>query len=237
MINGVNDFAGTIFESWDNTTDYLSLGKTNKELSNENAGLRNRHKSSFLAVDKNIFTWQDTVYKTNFQYVSAKVVQSTVNRKRNIILINKGSTSGLQADMGVISPKGVVGIIVSVSNNYSLVLPAIHLDSHIAAKLKGNNQKGTVNWDGKSYMEAEMTGIPGHVLINEGDSIITSGNSSVFPEGLLIGQVLSTEINTVDNFYNIKLNLAEDFNSIEHVYVIRNLMKEEIDELLNPDDE
>jgi len=224
---GVTGVAGVTYSVWSDITGYFTLKQQNRMLAEENARLRDNLQGSFRASDRKIFVWNDTVYQQQFQYVSARIVNASVNRQKNFLMINKGSNQGIEQNMGVIAGDGIVGMVKSVSANYALVLPVIHLDANISARLKRNDQKGIVNWDGKHFTYATMKGIPGHIGVERGDTIVTSGQSVFFPEGLKVGYVSDYVQNRSDNFYTITLRLAVDFNSIQHVYVIRNLLAAE----------
>ncbi|MFO7723736.1 MAG: rod shape-determining protein MreC [Bacteroidales bacterium] len=225
--SGVSDFTGGTYEAWKGITGYFGLKRKNRELAEENARLRSNLQGSFRASDKQIFVWNDTLYTRQFQYVSAQVVNATVNRKKNYLMINKGSNQGIEQDMGVFSSEGVVGMVKSVSRNFALIIPIVNIDANIAARLQKNDQKGIVTWNGQHFRNGTMHGIPGHIPIAKGDTVITSGQSIFFPEGLPIGTVAGFEKNLSDNFYTIKVRFAVDFNSLNYVYVIRNLMAEE----------
>ncbi len=224
---GISNMVGSSYAVWENITGYFGLKKRNRELAEENARLHNSMKGSFRASDKNIFVWDDTVYQQQFHYVSAQVVNASVNKKKNYLVINKGKNQGIESNMGVIAPNGVVGMVRSVSSNYALIIPIINIDANIAARLKKNDQNGIVSWNGKHYSKGIMKGVPGHIPLNRGDTIITSGQSLFFPEGIVIGYIENYRKNISDNFYTITLRLAVDFNSLNYVYVIRNLLAEE----------
>jgi rod shape-determining protein MreC len=225
--NSVSDFAGTTYVFWNGITGYFGLRQKNRLLAEENARLHNSLQSSFRASDKQIFVWNDTLYSRQFQYVSAQVVNASVNRQKNYLMINKGSNQGIEQDMGVFSPDGVVGMVKTVSPNFALIIPIINIDANIAARLQHNDQKGIVKWNGQHFRNGTMKGIPGHIPLARGDTIITSGQSIFFPEGLRIGTVAGFEKNRSDNFYTIKVRFGVDFNSLNYVYVIRNLMADE----------
>ncbi len=225
--NGVSSFTGNTFETWQGITGYFGLRKQNRKLAEENALLRNHQIESFRASDRKIFVWNDTVYQQQFQYVSAQIVNATVNRRKNFLLINKGRNQGIEKDMGVICSDGIVGMVKSVSSNFSLVIPVINIDANVAARLKKNDQAGVISWDGKHFSTGTMKGIPGHVSLKQGDTIITSGQSIFFPEGLPVGYVSGFRKNRSDNFFTVDVRFAVDFNSLTQVYVIRNLLAEE----------
>jgi rod shape-determining protein MreC len=228
----MSDLAGGTYSVWSNITGYFNLKAKNKALAEENALLHSRMPESFRASDKKIFVWNDTVYQQQFQYVSARIVNASINKKKNFIIIDKGSNQGIANDMGVISPDGIVGMVKSVSANYSLIIPVINIDASIAARLKRSDQKGIVSWEGRRFSHALMKGVPGHVELSAGDTVITSGQSIFFPEGIHVGYISGFTKNRSDNFYSIHLRLATDFNSLNYVYIIRNLMADEQIKLL-----
>jgi rod shape-determining protein MreC len=153
-------------------------------------------------------------------------------------MLNKGAAEGISRDMAVISPKGVVGIVRDVSANFCSVISVLHKDSKISAKIKKNNYVGTLVWKGMDYRTAHLQDIPTHVKLSLGDTVITSGYSHIFPEGVMIGTIKNFNILEGENFYTIKLTFSEDYNSLDHVYIINNLMKNEQEELEEnlPDD-
>ena len=132
--------------------------------------------------------------------------------------------------MAVISSDGVVGIIRNISNHYAVVLPLINVNLRVSAKVKKNGYYGSLQWDGNDYRYSYLNDIPFHVDVQRGDTIVTSGFSSIFPEGELVGFVESVDKETA-NFLSIKVKLATDFKKISDIYVIENRKKEEKREL------
>lgn len=238
VVNATNDFTGSIRSIYCSVTEYFSLGKTNQALVEENTKLHNLTKKSYIIIDRNTYFIDDTVYKQQFRYVNAKVIGNSVNRRNNYLMLDKGAAEGIDKDMAVISPKGVVGIVRDVSNNFSSVISVLHKDSKISAKIKKNNYVGTLVWRGIDYKSANLLDIPTHVKLSLGDTIITSGYSHIFPEGILIGVIKNFNILEGENFYTIKLEFTEDYNNLDYVYIINNLMKNEQSDLEDnlPDD-
>lgn len=229
--SSANIIAGRFYRMTSGVTDYLSLRKTNQQLSEENARLLSYTTESFLKTDRQVFTFRDTVYHRQFQYVNAEVINSSVSRRSNYMTLNKGRRHGIEPDMGVITFKGVVGIVANVSENFSSVISLLHKDMQISAKIKKNNQIGTMVWEGIDYRKATLTYIPPHVELNVGDTIVTSGYSIIFPRDVFIGTISDFEIRRGDNFLSAEVELAVDFNSLKYVQVVNNLMLEEIEEL------
>jgi rod shape-determining protein MreC len=153
-------------------------------------------------------------YQTSENYLSAKVVFNSVYDLQNYIIIDKGSAHGVEEDMGVFAPQGVVGVVQRVSKNYAVVLPIINPEQVISAKIKGNNQLGSVKWDGKSPLKAKLYEIPSHVNVVAGDTVVTSGFSAIFPEGVMIG-VVDKAAHVENTMYcDVDINLAVDFQSL-----------------------
>ena len=226
-----NSFTGNIYSLYNGITDYLSLKTTNKILSDENALLLNKQKSSFIKTDNKLFVVNDTLYQQEYTYVSAKVISNSVNRVNNYLTLNMGAKQGIKKNMGVISSQGVVGIVKDVSDNFCTVSSVLHSKSKISAKLKKGNNVGTIEWNGNDYKIVTMKDVPTHAKISIGDTVISSGYSLMFPEGILIGTVYSYDVNKGKDFYEIKIKLFNDFNNISYVYIVKNLMKDELTEL------
>ncbi len=140
--------------------------------------------------------------------------------------LDKGENDGVFRDMGVISDEGVVGIVLETSDNYATVIPIINLDFRLSVKLKSSSYAGILQWNGKSPLFADLNEIPFHVELLEHDTIVTSGFSSIFPEGIEVGTIESFTLEQ-GNFYEISVRLSTDFQSLFHVNVIRNYQQEE----------
>jgi rod shape-determining protein MreC len=231
FINSSNILTGNIFSTRTNIMEYFSLAQTNSQLARENANLHNQLKQSFLITDQQVFTFRDTVYQTQYNYINARVINNTVNLRNNYITLNKGRNHGIKPDMGVITQDGVIGIVVDVSNNFSSVLSFLHSNIQISAKIKKNNHLGTVIWEGYDYRKATMLYIPTHIQIEIGDTIVSSGFSHIFPQGVAIGVVSNYEIRRGDNFFTLELELSRDFNNLDYVQVVNNIFREEQIEL------
>lgn len=231
FINSANAISGGIYKTQSNITNYFSLKTINKMLAEENARLRNSQKSSFSAINNKTFVINDTLYKQQYEFTEATIISNTFNRINNYLTLNKGYDQGIRKEMGVITSQGVVGIIKDVSPNFSTVTSVLHSKSKISAKIKKNNYIGTVVWEGGDYRTATLKDIPTHVKILSGDTIVTSGYSMIFPGGIPIGTIYLYNINKGNDFYDIKIRLTTEFNKISNVYVIKSLMKEELDSL------
>jgi rod shape-determining protein mreC len=206
--------------------DYFRLKEINETLANENIQLKKRLEAIEVLRDTVV---RGTIVQDSlpvYDYTGAKVVNATFNRMKNYITIDRGRKNFIEKEMGVASPDGIVGLVQDVSENYSIVIPLVNVASRVSAKIKKNNYYGSLQWDGDNYRYSYLNDVPYHVDVTEGDTIVTSGLSKIFPEGILVGYVESVDKETA-NFLKIKVRLAVDFKRLSHVYVIDNNKKNE----------
>lgn len=231
-VNFTRNLSGFYHAKVRNFTEYLKLKEINDDLARENARLQNILYQSYRSEDLFFYKKNDTIYHQQYYVTNAKVINNSVNRQHNFLTLNKGSEQGIKPDMAVICIKGVVGVVYGVSKQFSTVISLLNTNLKISAKLKKNNYFGSLGWDGKSYQTAVLTDIPFHVPVQIGDTIVTSGYSSIFPEGLLVGTI--QEFNTENgNFYSIIVHLSTDFKELTYVNVVSNLKKSEQSKLEN----
>jgi rod shape-determining protein MreC len=230
----VSEKTGKIQSGYNSLWEYLSLKQANKILAAENARYRSMLPSAFLITDSLVHSKNDTLYRQQYQMMSAEVISNTTNSSTNYMELNKGSLQGINKDMAVISSSGVVGIVVNVSQNFSWVMSLINKETRISARMKKNGQIGTIVWEGGSYRFASLKDIPTHIRLSKGDTIVSSGYSHIFPQGEIIGVVNDFNIKSGEHFYTINVKLGVDFNNVSHVYVIRNLLRDEQKKLEEP---
>lgn len=227
FLNSNNAISGGIYDKVTSFSDYIRLTKINDQLSSENTLLHNLLSENYKLTADSFFFYEDSLFKQQYVYRSAKIISNSINKQRNYITLNKGRNQGIEPEMGVVANNGVVGIVKSVSDNYSTVLSLLNSRLKISAKIKKNNHHGSLYWDGKDYRKGRLIEIPSHVNINVGDTILTSSYSSVFPEGLLIGTADEVLPSTGGNFKEIIILLSNDFNQLSYVDVIGDLLKSE----------
>lgn len=143
------------------------------------------------------------------------------------MLINKGEQAGIEEEMGVISSNGIAGIVIGTSDNYAIVMSMLHQNTRISGRLKKNGQLVNLIWPGIDYKYCEVIDIPSHIILQKGDSVITSGNSLIFPEGIHIGTIEEQEQNESEELSRARLKFSTDFNRLRYVYVVKNIKKEE----------
>ncbi len=230
-LHSANALSARIYKLSDQVTSYFSLKDVNRALLLEYEQLLNSKPWNFTTHDTNIYVGQDPTSQRRYTYMHAEVINNSIIRRNNYITLNKGYKHGIQPDMGVITPNGVAGIIMHVSENFSVAMSLLHSDMLVSAKIVKSDQLGTLSWEGIDYRMASMTYIPPHLKLNVGDSIVTSGFSTVFPENIFIGTIQNWEIRRGENFITAGIELALDFNQLSYVYVVQNLFKDELDEL------
>jgi rod shape-determining protein MreC len=205
---------------------YFSLIETNRKLALENALLENKLQRVYRSDELFFYGEEDTVYRQKYFFTSARVVNNSVRRMYNYLTLDKGREQGIRPEMGVVSTEGVVGITVGVSGNYASVMSLLNKNFHLSARLKKNDYFGTLTWDGTDYRHAQLTEIPHHVDIQPGDTVITSGYSAIFPEGIPVGIVEKAELSDA-SFFTARVRLFTDFKHLVYVDIIGNLKKEE----------
>jgi len=231
FVNSSNDLVGTLYERFSHLDDYFSLSRTNARLAAENASLRKQLQFRIMNQEKYPVNRPDTVEAPAYYFASAKVISNSVNKQFNYITLNKGSRQGIKPDMGIISADGVVGVITNVSPNYSTGLSILNKRLSIPAKINKNNYFGALVWDGDHSNTADLKEIPFHIIVNVGDTVVTSGYSSIFPEGIMIGTISKFDVEGGTNFYNIKVELSTNFRTLKYVEVVKNTKQAELKKL------
>lgn len=229
-LNSANKVTGSVYNAFQSVTGYIGLTRINRELSEENARLRTQlenHQLRIAEFDSVTTHLSDSLYK----FIPALVINNSVNRPFNYITLNKGRKHGIMPDQGIICAGGIVGIVAQVSESYAMGLSVLNRRWSVSAKIKKNGYYGSLVWQENSYRFASLTEIPLHVDVAFGDTIVTSGYSSVFPEGILIGTISGFTRPEGENYYDIQVELSVDYKSLSHVEVVQNFKQQEIHEL------
>ncbi len=228
-VSSTNFITGSIYETSNNFKEYIGLRKENNKLAQENANLR-----SLLLNLKNdsIFNFNSSIIQdTTYQSLPAKVISNSYAKKDNYLLLNKGRKNSIAENMGVISSFGIVGLVEEVSGNYARVISVLNSNISINAKLKKSNHFGSLVWNGNNPYYTQLIDVPRSAKIQKGDSIVTGGNSLIFPAEIPIGVISNFELNVNQGYYDIEVNLFNDMTSLENVYII-NFKKQEEAKLL-----
>lgn len=224
MVSVSNNITGGIHNTTANWSNYLHLKSENEILVQQNAMLMSR------LTDVN--TDYDTLITNDlYSYMPAHVVDNSINKMNNYILIDKGRNDGVKPDMGVICEAGVVGIVVNVTNNFASVMSVLNSYSVISSRFVDNQYVANVVWDNVNYQYGLVCDIPSHLVIKYGDTLVTSGFSNSFPPEIPVGTIDNTVNNDNDMFMTAKLKFFTNFSTLRHVYVIKNNYQTEIDSL------
>lgn len=226
QIDAVKGSTKKIVDGW---KDYFELRSKNMELLSRNLDLLDENTYLKIQLDY-IEQKNDSPILKKFNYIAANVIDNTLNKTDNKLILDVGKSHGISRDMGVISLNGIVGIVDRVADEYCTVTSLLNTSKNVSGKLKNAGLIGPLVWDGKDIRFIEMTGIPQHITIEKGDSIVTSGHSLTFPEGIFIGTIDTFQIDKGAS-YKIRIKLNNDFQALYHVYVINYENKHKLDSL------
>ena len=234
-----NEVTGSISKKYNSVEYYFQLKKTNDSLVKANEALYNKLKQDYEIPDTANKIAIDTLrtdsnqIQRKYLYMQAKVVHNSVNQPNNYIELHRGLLQGISRDMGVIDlNNAVIGTVVDVSNNYAVVMSLLHEQSNLSARLKRGGETGTVVYDSKNPGILYLKDISRSAKIISGDTVITSGFSDKFPQGLLVGYVKDIINDKSSNTYTVRLKPAANFENLQYSYIINNLQKDEPQQLL-----
>ncbi len=234
-----NEVTGKFYSRYNDVEYYFKLKRTNDSLVKANEMLYNKLKQDFEMPDTINKTVNDSVKIDSllkfrkYNYMAAKVIGNSVILPNNYLQLHRGELQGVEKDLGVIDPNNaVVGTVIDVSPNNTIVMSLLHKQSSISAKLKNNGESGTIVWDGLDPHIVLMKEVNKSVKVTKGDSVVTSGFTDRFPYGLLIGRVQQVISEKSSNKYLLKIRTAANFSDLQYVYIINNLQKREPAELL-----
>lgn len=225
VVNSANRITGGLFKKVNSINEFFLLKSENQTLSDENIRLKNE--LELLKQLQNLPSDSLIQFDTqNIVYIGAKIINNNFIKRNNILTINAGKNNGITRDMGVINSKGIIGVTQGTSSNFSTVLSILNSNSKINVRLKNSDTQGTLTWNGKDYNVCQVEDIPRQTQLSIGDTIITGGKSSIFPNGIPVGTVKDFQFE--HNLYTeINISLFNDMSAIGHVKVIKNFRKEE----------
>jgi rod shape-determining protein MreC len=203
---------------------YFNLKSENEKLINENLQLK-KMESKYRFTQIN----EDTLNSI----ISATVIVNSINKSKNIIIIDKGKLDNINLEMGVISSEGVVGIVKSVTNNYASIISLLNTDLKLNAILKNSSTIGSVTWDGLNARILKLNDIPLSSSLKVGDTVVTGGMSFYFPKGVPIGRIINYDNNSLEGYYEIDIEAFNDFSSLSNLYILNRTDNNEIQSLLD----
>lgn len=222
-----NAVSGKVFEWSASVEQFFALTKVNEALTQRNLLLEQQVRLLTDSIQQRdgaatLLQKQQLQLLADYRLIPAKVVSNTVNRRDNFITIDKGAKDGVKKDMGVVCGNGVVGIVYLVSDHYSILLPVLNSQSNISCTIKGRGYFGYLHWTGGATNLAYVDDIPRHAHFKLYDQVVTSGYSSVFPPGILVGKILHVYNSSDGLSYRLNVKLSTDFANLRDVCVIDN---------------
>ncbi len=234
-LTSANVVTGGLYNTSSKVTNYFNLRKINESLQESNAELQNEVLNLKNRIAEYEVLLADTLlpsaYSPRFGYVFASVINNNTRHPRNYFTIDKGALDGVMPGMGIADQNGVVGIVNVVGDHMSRAISLLNETQHFSVKIKGTSFVGSLCWKGGDASIAYMEEVPRHVNYNIGDTIVTSGYSTSFPEGIPVGRILNRVRGEDDSFFTFKVKLSSDFKSLSTVRIIKDIYKQEIDSL------
>ena len=229
---GMQAVSGAIWGTTQNIKNYFSLKKTNDALAEENYRLRLKlaEIEAGTGIETSLESLPEDGVAGRFRYIPANIVKISNNTKHNYMIIGKGTDDGVSKGAGVITGKGAIGVIDAVSSKYSYARSFKNHEMNISARLGMEGAVGPMAWDGHSSARAILSEIPLHVEFEKGDTVFTSGYSSIFPPDIPLGTTGEAKI-VNGATYDIEITLLEDFGALRYVTIVENIGKEEIEKL------
>lgn len=232
MLSSSNAVIAWLNEGVSGIGNFFSLSKANRELAVENALLLQENHILRSLLDSSLSPDSaDLPLPPSWVFRPAKVVDLETKTQHNYLVLNRGLNDSVHIGDGVICSSGIVGMVSNCNSGYSLVTPIIHPKMNISCRLKEVGYAGFLHWQGPSCHYAQLTDIARHITVNKGDTVITSGITTLYPEGLMIGVVDETELKDGDTYHYIRVRLTTDFRSLRYVQVVSNPLAEQQNEV------
>lgn len=226
------------FNSWvsgyiDEGTSYLKLKQINEQLVAQNKDLMVQVYGKNPSAIPKFRKVHDTIGGGQiYTFVDGEIVFNSVNRKNNYFTINRGKRDGVLPKMGVMAPRGIAGIVINTTESYSLVKSILSINEiKINAALKKSGYFGTLTWRGDDSRTMHLADVPKYVPLQIGDTIVTDGKSSIFPQGIMVGKVSGYEVDSKTGFWDISVELTEKMGNLSKIYIVKNLKKAEVQKI------
>jgi rod shape-determining protein MreC len=232
-----NEVAGNLNNRVNKVESFFTLSEQNQALRKQNAALLSYLPSGSVIPETSFQLVVDTVKVDSlksyrqYQYFDAKIISNSVFLQQNNMVLHRGSAQGIVPNMAVVGTDGLIGTVISVSENMSIVMSLLHRQSKVIAVVKKGSGLGEVSWDGKDPRFLLLSKIPKTIVVKKGDTVVSSPYSDKFPPGLPIGYVEKIDQDRETNTYKLKIRTAVDFYSVQHAYIVKNLLQEEMDQL------
>lgn len=227
FVNSANEISGRFYQKTNNLRSYFRLKRLNDSLLTENQQLQTKLHKLLFVEDNRVPAINTSKLDSNYIFIATRVINNSTYKVSNYLTLNRGKNDGLDDKMGVVSAQGVVGIIRNVSANFASVISILHKEINISAKIQDSNYRGFIVWNKKDHTKVQLNDIPFHVNVKIGDKVVTTGYSSYFPENVLIGAISDYKVEEGTGLYSIEVSLATNMKTLQYVYAIQYMQKEE----------
>ena len=233
--SSANEVSGKVLRWSADVESYFALSELNEQLTSRNAFLEHQvqilsRRLEHAMQDTNVVHRGQLSLLGEYKLIPAKVISNELNKRNNLMTIDKGSVDGIRRDMGVVCGTGVVGIVYLVSSHYAVVIPVLNSTSNISCSIQERGYFGYLHWTGGSSAYAYVDDVPLHAHFKLRDKVVTSGYSSVFPPGILVGQIVGADHADDGLSYHLKVRLSTDFGRLRDVCVIDDTeMREQVE--------
>lgn len=230
-LTSASNVSGSILGVKHEVTKHFNLTKNNENLQKENIRLREQLPQSYQRMQNGLVKINDTLFHQQYEYIPALVINSTFTKRNNYFTLNIGTKQGVHRGMGVFSDKGIVGIVHNSSEHFAVVKSVLTESINIDVMIEPIGLIGLLKWDGRDPRRGSITGISNDQKIKKWSKVVTRGGSGIFPRGLMVGRI--EKLNPVEGkpLWDVVVRFSEDYRSLQRVYVIKNLMKEEQEKL------
>lgn len=233
LLSSINGVTGSAFELREDLYSYFSLRETNEMLLEENLKLIDNRPISFQMIDKEYAMINDTLFSRRYTFQYANVINSTKELLDNYVTLDKGRRHGVEPRMGVLSGMRLLGRVEKVTENYSLVVPVIHRNFKVSAKIPATGHFGVLSWSGEDYRYAQLNQIPKEAKVQVGQIVVTRGAGSLFPPNIEIGEISDVDLESGSDFYILEVELNVDMARLNKVLLVKDLRAQELDSLEN----
>jgi rod shape-determining protein MreC len=224
FLTSASSISGNMYGWKAKLAGYFSLEESNKLLKAENAMLRKKISGDLYQVNRNTYKMVDTSFEQQYEYIPARIINSTVTKRNNYFTLDCGSLQGVVQGMGVFSPNGIIGIVHNTSGHYSVVKSLLTQNINIDVEIEGAGLFGFLKWNGKSPLKGTITGVSNDAKIKKGARVVTRETLGLFPRGLLVGYVESFSVLEGKPLWDITIKFNENYSLVKDVYVIKNLL-------------
>jgi rod shape-determining protein MreC len=231
FFNVSSEITGRVLEKKSDVVNYFNLRSENDKLQFENIELRTRGAENYLFFSNDTFVNIDSNGVIQYSYMAGTVLNNSIHRNKNYFTIDRGRNHGVTMDMGVLSPKGVCGVVVDVSEHFSVAMSILNTDFKLTPAVNNTVHFGQLSWDGKDSKKVQISRISDYTAIKVGEEVSTTSYTHFFPKFIPIGRIASV-VNASDGKYlEIEVDLAVDMSTLSKVYIVKNNFRQELDSI------